>query len=136
MLEALGVDIAVPLAILVALFDLVPLIGLTIGGLVVAVVAALHAFPGALIVWVVAFLGFQQLQDRVVQPLLYGRAVKVNPLIAILVLFAGAQIAGILGALLAIPVAASIAVVFKVLGGGRGPAAIAAEPAEPRTQPA
>lgn len=115
MLELLGVDLAVPLAILVAIFDLVPLIGLTIGGLVVAVVAALHSFPDALIIWLVAFIVYQQIQDRVVQPLLYGRAVKVNPLIAILVLFAGAQISGILGALLAIPVAASIAVVFNVL---------------------
>ncbi len=114
-LEILGVDLAVPLAILVALFDLVPLIGLTIGGLVVAAVAALHSFPDALIIWIVAFVAFQQLQDRVVQPLLYGRAVKVNPLIAILVLFAGAQISGVLGALIAIPVAASIGVVFKVL---------------------
>jgi predicted PurR-regulated permease PerM len=114
MLELLGVDLAVPLAILVALLDLVPLIGLTIGGIVVALVAALHSFPDAMIIWVVAFLIYQQVQDRVVQPLLYGRAVKVNPLIAIVVLFMGAQIAGILGALIAIPVAASIAVVFKV----------------------
>ena len=90
------------------------LIGLTIGGLLVAVVAALHSFPDSLLIWLVAFIAYQQLQDRVVQPLLYGRAVNVNPLIAILVLFAGAQISGILGALLAIPVAASIAVVFKV----------------------
>ena len=117
MLELLGVDLAVPLAILVAIFDLVPLIGLTIGGLVVAVVAALHSFPDAMLIWLVAFIAYQQLQDRVVQPLLYGRAVKVNPLIAILVLFAGAQISGILGALLAIPVAASIAVVFRVYQG-------------------
>lgn len=131
MLEALGVDLAVPLAILVALFDLVPLIGLTIGGIVVALVAALHSFPEALIIWAVAFIAFQQLQDRVVQPLLYGRAVKINPLIAIVVLFAGAQIAGILGALIAIPVAASIAVVFKALHGDRRPTDDdAAEPTE------
>jgi len=145
MLELLGVDLAVPLAILVALFDLVPLIGLTIGGLVVAAVAALHSFPDAMIVWILAFVAYQQIQDRVVQPLLYGRAVKVNPLIAILVLFAGAQIAGILGALIAIPVAASIAVVFKVLQPPR-PADTAADDeagdeagnvtAEARTQPA
>jgi predicted PurR-regulated permease PerM len=120
MLEVLGVDLAVPLAILVALLDLVPLIGLTIGGIVVALVAALHSFPDAMIIWVVAFLIYQQLQDRVVQPLLYGRAVKVNPLVAIVVLFMGAQIAGILGALIAIPVAASIAVVFKVYRRDRG----------------
>ena len=132
MLEVLGVDLAVPLAILVALFDLVPLIGLTIGGIVVALVAALHSFPDALIIWAVAFIAFQQVQDRVVQPLLYGRAVKVNPLIAIVVLFAGAQIAGILGALIAIPVAASIAVVFKALHGDRRPGAEdATAPVEP-----
>ncbi len=123
MLELLGVDLAVPLAILVAILDLVPLIGLTIGGLVVAVVAALHSFPDAVIIWLVAFIVYQQLQDRVVQPLLYGRAVKVNPLIAILVLFAGAQISGILGALIAIPVAASIAVIFNVLQGDSGESA-------------
>ncbi|GIK78153.1 MAG: AI-2E family transporter [Acidobacteria bacterium] len=122
MLEALGVDLAVPLAILVALLDLVPLIGLTIGGVVVALVAALHSFPDAMVVWILAFLAYQQVQDRVVQPLLYGRAVRVNPLIAIVVLFMGAQIAGILGALIAIPVAASIAVVFKAYRPQRGDA--------------
>ena len=141
MLEALGVDLAVPLAILVALFDLVPLIGLTIGGLVVTVVAALHSFPDAMVIWIVAFLAYQQLQDRVVQPVLYGRAVKVNPLIAIVVLFAGAQISGILGALIAIPVAASVGVVFKVLQPERPTSAGAtADPGEAsgeaQTQPA
>jgi predicted PurR-regulated permease PerM len=134
-LEVLGVDLAVPLAILVALFDLVPLIGLTIGGLAVAAVAAIHSFPTALLIWIVAFVAFQQLQDRIVQPLLYGRAVKVNPLIAILVLFAGAQISGILGALIAIPVAASIAVVFKVLR-PRPPVENAPAAGEIETQPA
>ena len=53
-LELLGVDLAVPLAVLVGVLDLVPLIGFTIGGLLVAVVAALHDFPTALIVWAVA----------------------------------------------------------------------------------
>ena len=116
-LELLGVDLAVPLAILMVFFDLIPLVGLTIGGLVIALVAAVHDFPTALIVWVVLFLIYQQLQDRVVQPMLYGRAVQINPLIAILALLAGAQILGILGALLAIPVAASIGVVFTILRG-------------------
>lgn len=117
MLELLGVDLAVPLAILMVFFDLIPLVGLTIGGVVIALVAALHSFPTALLVWLVAFLLYQQLQDRVVQPMLYGRAVQINPLVAILALLAGAQILGILGALLAIPVAASIGVVFSILRG-------------------
>jgi predicted PurR-regulated permease PerM len=117
MLEILGVDLAVPLAILMVFFDLIPLVGLTIGGIVIALVAAIHDFPTALIVWVIAFLIYQQIQDRVVQPLLYGRVVQVNPLVAILALLAGAQILGILGALLAIPVAASIGVVLSILRG-------------------
>jgi predicted PurR-regulated permease PerM len=115
-LELLGVDIAVPLAIIVAFLDLVPLIGLTIGGVFVAIIAAIHS-PTALIVWVVLFLIYQQVQDRVVQPMMYGRAVSVHPLVAIVVLLMGAQIAGILGALLAIPTAAAIGVVIGELAG-------------------
>jgi predicted PurR-regulated permease PerM len=114
-LEILGVDLAVPLAVLVAFLDLVPLIGFTVGGVLVAVVAALHDFPTALIVWVILFLVYQQLQDRVVQPLFYRRAVQVHPAVAIVVVLAGAQLAGILGALLAIPVAASLAAAFDEL---------------------
>ena len=53
-LELLGVDLAVTMAVIVGFLDLVPLIGFTIGGLFVAIVAAFHGFPGALIVWLVA----------------------------------------------------------------------------------
>jgi predicted PurR-regulated permease PerM len=115
MLELLGVDLAVPLAVIVAFLDLVPLIGLTAGGVFVAAVAALHDFPTALIVWLVAFLIYQQVQDRVIQPLLYRDAVQVNPAVAIVAILVGAELVGILGALLAIPVAGSIGVVVKEL---------------------
>lgn len=114
-LELLGVDLAVPLAVLVAFLDLVPLIGFTIGGALVAVVACFHNFPGTLIAWGVLFIAYQQLQDRVVQPVFMRRAVRVHPAVAIAAVLAGAQLAGILGALLAIPVAASIGVVFDEL---------------------
>jgi predicted PurR-regulated permease PerM len=114
-LELLGVDIAVPLAVLVALFDLVPLIGFTIGGLLVAVVAGLHDFPVALIVWAIAFVVYQQLQDRVIQPIFYRSAVRIHPVIAIVAVLAGAQLAGILGALLAIPTAAALGVIYDEL---------------------
>ena len=118
-LELLGVDIAVPLAISVALLDLIPLVGLTIGGALVAVITAIHSFPDGLIIWVVLFLVYQQVQDRVVQPMLYGKAVQIHPLIAIIVLLMGAQIAGILGALLAIPAAAAIGVILsEIFGSG------------------
>jgi predicted PurR-regulated permease PerM len=120
-LELLGVDIAVPLAISVALLDLIPLVGLTIGGALVAVITAIHSFPDGLIIWGVLFLVYQQVQDRVVQPMLYGKAVQIHPLIAIIVLLMGAQVAGILGALLAIPAAAAIGVIVaEIFGGGSG----------------
>ncbi|MQA73692.1 MAG: AI-2E family transporter [Solirubrobacterales bacterium] len=114
-LELLGVDLAVPLAVLVAFLDLVPLIGFSIGGLLVAIVAALHDFPTALIVWLVLFVVYQQLQDRVIQPLFYRRAVSIQPAIAIIAVLAGAQLAGILGALLAIPTAAALGAIFDEL---------------------
>ncbi len=109
-LEILGVDLAVPLAVLVAFLDLIPLIGLTLGGVLVAIVAAFHDFPTTLIIWGVFFLVYQQLQDRVIQPLMYKNAVQVHPVIAIIAILVGAELLGILGALLAIPVAASIGV--------------------------
>jgi predicted PurR-regulated permease PerM len=111
-LELLGVDLAVPLAVLVAFLDLIPLIGLTMGGLLVAIVAAFHDFPVALIVWLVLFLVYQQLQDRVIQPLMYKNAVQVHPVIAIIAILIGAELLGVLGALLAIPIAASLGVLL------------------------
>ena len=111
-LELLGVDLAVPLAVLVAFLDLIPLVGLTLGGLLVAIVATFHDFPTALIVWGVFFLIYQQLQDRVIQPLMYKNAVQIHPVIAIIAILVGAQLLGILGALLAIPIAASIGVLI------------------------
>jgi predicted PurR-regulated permease PerM len=115
MLEILGVPMAIPLAVLVAFLDLVPLIGFTLAGLLIAIVAGITDFPTALIVWGVAFLIYQQLQDRVFQPLLFKSAVHLNPAISIVAILVGAELLGILGALIAIPVAGSIAVVLKEL---------------------
>ena len=53
---------------------------------------------------------YQQLQDRVIQPIFYKNAVQLQPAVAVLVVLAGAQLAGILGALLAIPTAAALGV--------------------------
>ncbi len=111
-LELLGVDLAIPLAVLVVFLDLIPLVGLTIAGLLVAIVAAFHNFPTAVIIWAVFFLTYQQLQDRVIQPLMYKNAVKVHPVVAIAAILIGAELLGVIGALLAIPVAASIGVLI------------------------
>jgi predicted PurR-regulated permease PerM len=115
MLEILGIPMAIPLAVLVAFLDLIPLIGFTLAGLLIAIVAAITDFPTALIVWGAAFLVYQQLQDRVIQPLLFKSAVHLNPAISIVAILLGAELLGILGALIAIPVAGSIAVILKEL---------------------
>ena len=111
-LELLGVELAVPLAVLVAFLDLVPLIGFTVGGALVAVAAGLHGFPETLVIWLVLFIVYQQVQDRVIQPIFYKNAVQIHPAVAVIAVLAGAQLAGILGALLAIPVAASLGAIF------------------------
>jgi predicted PurR-regulated permease PerM len=111
-LELLGVDLAVTMGVIVGFLDLVPLIGFTVGGFFVAIVAAFHNFPGALIAWVALFLVYQQVQDRVIQPLLYKNAVRVHPAVAIIAILVGGELAGILGALLAIPTAATIGVLI------------------------
>ncbi len=120
-LQAEGFHLAVPLAVLVAFLDLIPLIGLTIGGFSVFAVLMIDGGPGDAVVWLILFLVYQQAQDRVIQPLLYkGGALKVNPAVAIVAVIVGANLAGVLGALLAIPTAASLGVVIDelVLSGG------------------
>src|SRR5262249_28414753 len=111
-LTALGVPLAIPLAVFVVFLDLIPLVGLTAAGILVAIAAAFHNLPTPLIVWVVFFLVYQQLQDRVIQPLMYKNAVQVHPVVAIAAILIGAQLLGIIGALVAIPVAASFGVLI------------------------
>jgi predicted PurR-regulated permease PerM len=141
-LELLGVDLAVTMGVIVGFFDLVPLIGFTIGGLFVAVVAAFHNFPEALIIWAILFVIYQQVQDRVLQPLLYRSAVKVHPAVAIIAILVGAELAGILGALLAIPTAGTIGVLIDEGIRWRRETSGAAEPptdgadADPQLEPA
>ena len=105
-LSLLGTPFAVPLAILLGFFDLVPLVGATIGGVLVGIVVAFFDFPGDLIVWVVVFIGYQQIENYLIQPFVYGKAVKVHPLVVLVSILIGATLLGILGALLAIPGAA------------------------------
>ncbi|MSO40470.1 MAG: AI-2E family transporter [Solirubrobacterales bacterium] len=111
-LVLLGFHLALPMAVLVAFLDLIPLIGLTVGGAIVATALVVDGQPGHVLIWIAVFLVYQQAQDRAIQPLLYkSGALKVNPAVAIIAVLVGANLAGVLGALLAIPTAASLGVV-------------------------
>ena len=108
----MGVPFAVALGLLVAILDLVPLAGATIAAVIVGTVAFLHSIPAG-IVMVVFFLAYQQLENHVLQPLIYGRTVQLSPLVVLISVLIGAELAGILGALGAIPVAGSIQVFLR-----------------------
>jgi predicted PurR-regulated permease PerM len=113
MMVALGIPFAVPLAVLVAFFDLIPLVGSTIAGAIVAIVAAIVGFPGKLIAWVVFLIVYQQVENNVIQPVVYKRTVAIHPLLVIVAVLIGGSLLGILGALLAIPIAATVQIVVK-----------------------
>jgi predicted PurR-regulated permease PerM len=112
-LSILGVPYALALAFLVGFFDLLPLVGATLGAIVVAVATIPVSFPTATIVWLAFIIVWQRFEDYVVQPMVYGKALKVNPIVTIVAVLAGASLLGILGALLAIPTAAAIQIVLR-----------------------
>jgi predicted PurR-regulated permease PerM len=101
-------------------FDLLPMVGATLGSIVVAFATLTVDFPTATIVWIVAIIVWQRFENYVVQPLVYGRSLRVNPLVTIVSVLAGAALLGILGALLAIPIAAAIQIVLKDWWANRG----------------
>ncbi len=114
-LKILGVPFAAPLALIVALFDLIPVVGATLAAVLVAIVTLFVNFPIALIVWVVWAIVYQQVENYVIQPQIQKRAVQVEPFVILVAVLFGATLFGIVGALLAIPAAATIQIVTKEL---------------------
>jgi predicted PurR-regulated permease PerM len=109
----LGVPYALPLALVVGLLDLVPLVGATLGAVVVGVVTLFVDFPTATIVWVVWSIIYQQLENAVIQPRIMSRTVAVDPFVVLVSVLFGSALFGIIGALLAIPAAATVQVAIR-----------------------
>jgi predicted PurR-regulated permease PerM len=107
----MGVPYAVALGLIVAILDLIPLAGATIAAIIIASVAFLHSIVAGIVV-VVFFIVYQQVENHLLQPLVYGRTVQLSPLAVLIAVLVGAEIAGILGALAAIPVAGAIQVLL------------------------
>jgi predicted PurR-regulated permease PerM len=106
-LQILGVPAPLALAVIIALLDLVPLIGATIGAFLVALVTLFTDFPTATIIWVVFAIAYQQFENYVIQPRIQSRAVELDPFVIVIAAIFGGTLLGIIGALLAIPVAAA-----------------------------
>jgi predicted PurR-regulated permease PerM len=109
----LDVPFAFALGLVVAILDLIPLAGATLAAIIVSTVAILEdPFPAGVVV-ILFFIVYQQLENHVLQPLVYGRTVQLSPLAVLIAVLIGAELAGILGALGAIPVAGTIQVLLR-----------------------
>jgi predicted PurR-regulated permease PerM len=107
----MGVPYSVALGLVVGILDLIPLAGATIAGIIIAAVAFLHSIPAGIVV-VVFFVVYQQIENHLLQPVVYGRTVQLSPLAVLIAVLIGAELAGVLGALAAIPVAGALQVVL------------------------
>ena len=107
----MGVPYAVALGVLVAILDLIPLAGATLAAIIVSTVAFIHTIPAGIVV-LVFFIVYQQVENHLLQPLVYSRTVQLSPLAILISVLIGAKMAGILGALAAIPVAGTVQVLL------------------------
>jgi predicted PurR-regulated permease PerM len=110
-LQVLGVPYAVALGLIVAVLDLVPLAGATLAAIIVSSVAFITSITDGIIV-VIFFIVYQQVENHFLQPIVYSRTVRLSPLAILIAVLIGAELAGILGALAAIPVAGTIQVLL------------------------
>ena len=112
-LKILGIPFAAPLALIVFFFDLIPMVGATIGAIAVGIVTLFGDFPADTIIWAVWSIVYQQVENNLVQPQIQKRAVDINPFLVIVSVLFGGTLLGILGALMAVPVAATIQIALR-----------------------
>jgi len=112
-LSILGVPYALALGLVVGFFHFIPMIGATIGAIIAAIATLPVDFPTATIIWIAFIVVWQRIEDYVIQPHVYRRALNMNPLVTIISLLIGADLLGILGVLLAIPAAAAIQILLR-----------------------
>jgi predicted PurR-regulated permease PerM len=135
LLSVTGVEYAIALALLVALLDLIPLAGATLAAVVVTTVAFLSSGVTVGIIVLVFFVVYQQVENHVLYPLVYSRTVQLSPLAILIAVLVGASLAGVLGALGAIPIAGAIQVILTDVIERRRERVAAAAPGEPTTDP-
>lgn len=129
-LAIMGIPLALPLASLVFLGAFIPLVGAVIAGFLAVVVALLAKGLIYALITLALIIAVQQLEGHVLQPLVMGRAVSVHPLAVVLAIAAGSVIAGIIGALLAVPIVAFLNSAIRVLLAREPEAELEAQEAE------
>jgi predicted PurR-regulated permease PerM len=112
-LTILGVPFSAPLAVMAALFSLIPLVGATIAAFIIGVVTLFNDFPADTVVWIIWAVVYQQIENNLIQPQIQKRTVNVHPFITIVAVLFGSNLLGVLGAIVAIPIAASIQILLR-----------------------
>lgn len=108
----LPANLAIPLAVIVLISGLVPLVGATIGAVLVSLILALNSLPAALI-FAVYFVIYQQIENNFISPTIQAKTVEVSALTILIAILLGVSLMGLLGALIAIPLAGCIRVLVK-----------------------
>ncbi|MCE7936693.1 AI-2E family transporter [Candidatus Saccharibacteria bacterium CPR2] len=106
-MSIVGIPFAIPLATIVGLFGLIPLIGATLAAVVVVTVSLFKSLTAAIIM-LIFFIIYQQIENNVVQPIVQSKTVDVSPLTVLVAAIIGVSLAGFIGAIVAIPIAASL----------------------------
>ncbi|MFP5309098.1 MAG: AI-2E family transporter [Actinomycetes bacterium] len=114
-LAIIGVPLVLPLATLVFLGGFLPVVGAALAGLVAVLVALAAGGPIQALIALALIIGVQQLEGNVLQPIIMRRAVALHPVVVLVSLTAGATLAGIVGAFLAVPTAAVVSAVGNEL---------------------
>lgn len=112
-LAILGVPFRGPLAVIAGFFSLIPLVGATIAAVLIGVVTLFENFPTATIVWTVWAIVYQQLENHLIQPQIQKRTVHVHPFVTVVAVLFGGTLLGVMGAIVAIPVAASVQILMR-----------------------
>ena len=112
-LTILGVPFAGPLAVMAGFASLIPLVGATIAAVLIGIVTAFSDFPTDTIIWTVWAIAYQQIENNLIQPQIQKRTVNVQPLITIFAVLCGGTLLGVVGAIAAIPIAASIQILLR-----------------------
>ena len=112
-LTILGVPFSGPLAVVAGLMSLIPMIGATIAAVLIGLVTLFEDFPTTTIIWTIWAIVYQQLENNLIQPQIQKRTVNIHPFLTIVAVLCGGTLLGVFGAIVAIPVLASIQILVR-----------------------
>ena len=135
-LTILGIPSALTLALIMAILDLIPMVGATLGAVIIGAVILFSGSTADVIIWAIFTIVYQQFENYVVQPRIQSKAVSLDPFTVVIAALVGGTLLGVLGALLAIPAAATIQIAVREYLAFRREQATAGAPAAATVPPA